>query len=109
MGITTLKSKSSNKPLSKKPTNKKDTHHHSPTLETIEMVEKSIIKIGYYRSKTHLYNSLPRKVQYPTLLKILKYLEDSNKITFNKDNSITWIFNDSGKLKKLVQKSTVLR
>jgi len=106
MGIATLKSKISNKP----PPNKKNNiRNHSPTLETIEMVEKSIMKTGYYRSKTHMYNSLPRKVQYPTLIKILKYLVDSNKITFNNDNSITWIFNESPKLRKLVQKSTVLR
>jgi sulfur transfer complex TusBCD TusB component (DsrH family) len=52
--------------------------------------------------------ALPRKVEYPTLVKILAYLEASEKILLNGD-SITWIFVDNPKLVKLLRESPVLK
>jgi sulfur transfer complex TusBCD TusB component (DsrH family) len=52
--------------------------------------------------------ALPRKVEYPTLVKILTYLEASEKILLNGD-SITWIFVDNPKLVKLLRESPVLK
>ncbi len=82
---------------------------HSPTLDTVKMVEGAIKKMGRYPSKHQLWKSLPRQVQYPTFISVLEYLEASNKITYDRDGSIIWIFADNSKLKKLLAETTRLR
>jgi hypothetical protein len=82
---------------------------HSPRLDTIRMVETAIKKSKKYQSRNQLWRSLPKQVQYPTFKAVLDYLEESNKIMFDKDGSIIWIFADNPKLKKLLAKSTQLR
>ncbi|MCD4740452.1 hypothetical protein K8R43_04665 [archaeon] len=71
---------------------------HSPTLNTILMVEetikdsdKSVITIA------ELKKLLPRKVNHNTLIPILEYLEESNKIAVS-IKGITWIHNTNSKL-----------
>ncbi len=76
--------------------------NHSPRLDTILMVENAIKKMKMYTSKNQLWRNLPRQVQYQTFNEILKYLESSNKITYDKDGAIIWIFADNPKLKKLL-------
>ena len=56
---------------------------HEPQLDTILMVEKAILDAENYPTRTELWSSLPRKVQYQTFKRILDYLEASGKITFN--------------------------
>jgi archaellum biogenesis ATPase FlaH len=56
---------------------------HEPQLDTILMVEKAIMDAEDYPTRTGLWHSLPRKVQYQTFKRILDYLEASGKITFN--------------------------
>jgi len=80
-----------------------------PRLDTIEMVEELISDKKEFSSKNRLWRALPKQVQYPTLLTILKYLERSNKIMYDKEGSILWIFADNPKLKKLHKESTLLR
>ena len=92
-----------------KRTEKSSSTTHMPRLDTIEMVEELISKNKEYSSKNRLWRSLPKQVQYPTLLTILNYLEKSNKIMYDKKGSIIWIFADNPKLKKLHKESTVLR
>jgi hypothetical protein len=82
---------------------------HMPRLDTIRMVEESIRESGTYSSKNLLWRRLPKQVQYPTFTTILDYLEESNKIMYDKDGSIIWIFADNPKLKKLLARSTPLR
>lgn len=82
---------------------------HSPNLDTILMVEGAIKSAKTYQSKNQLWRSLPRQVQYPTFKEILDYLESSNKITYDKDGTVIWIFADSPKLKKLLAGSTKFR
>jgi hypothetical protein len=82
---------------------------HSPRLNTIQMIENSIRKVQRYSSINQLWRSLPKQVQYPTLKNVLKYLEDSNKIMYDKDRSIVWIFADSQQAKKSLKRSTKLR
>ncbi len=62
-----------------------------------------------FDSKNKLWRTLPKQVQYKTFTTILDYLEKSNKIIYDKDGSILWIFVDNPKLKKLHRESTVLR
>ncbi|MBI3622645.1 hypothetical protein HY212_01010 [Candidatus Pacearchaeota archaeon] len=85
------------------------TTSHMPRLDTIEMVEELISDKKEFSSKNRLWRALPKQVQYPTLLTILKYLERSNKIMYDKEGSILWIFVDNLKLKKLHKESTLLR
>ena len=89
--------------------NSRTAPHHMPRLDTIRMVEQSLSKMSEYSSKNKLWRSLPRQVQYPTFKAVLNYLEESNKIMYDKDGTIIWIFADNPKLKKLHEKSAVLR
>lgn len=73
------------------------------------MVENAIKKMKMYTSKNQLWRSLPRQVQYQTFNEILKYLESSNKITYDKDGAIIWIFVDNPKLKKLLVEAKKFR
>ena len=82
---------------------------HSPTLDTVRMIENAIKKAKTYPSINQLSRSLERQVQYPTLKETLKYLEESNKIMYDKDGSIIWIFADNPKLKKLLAETTRFR
>lgn len=52
--------------------------------------------------------ALPRKVEYRTILKILQYLEASEKILLTEDGSIVWVFADNPKLLELLKQSPVL-
>jgi hypothetical protein len=82
---------------------------HSPTLDTIRMVENAIKEAKKCPSKNQLWRSLKKQVQYPTFKAVLDYLEESNKITYDKDGAIVWIFADKPKLKKLLAEGTRLR
>jgi len=77
---------------------------HEPQLDTILMVERAIKDSDDYPTKTELWRSLPKKVQYQTFSRILEYLEASNKIIFN-GKTIVWIAADNPKLKKLFKTS----
>ena len=79
-----------------------------PRLDTLEMIEDTIRKEQYFESKTKLWKSLPRGVQYGTLGIALSYLGRSNKITQNKDGSIAWIFVESERARKSLEESTEL-
>lgn len=48
------------------------------------------------------------QVQYPTFKTVLDYLEKSNKIMYDKDGTIIWIFVDNPKLKRLKETSKSL-
>jgi len=80
-----------------------------PRLDTIQMVEKTLKKEKAFSSKNKLWRKLPKQVQYPTFSKILDYLEESYKITYDKDGAIVWIFADNLKLKRLLKSSKRLR
>lgn len=81
---------------------------HEPNLKTIMMVEKAIKDARTYPTTKGLWSTLPRKIQYQTLRRVLEYLEASNKIMFN-NRTIIWIAADNRKLKKLLDESVVLR
>jgi len=65
----------------------------SPTLQTVLMVEKFIDKNSGEYKKTDLFNNLPRKVMWQTFLVILEYLESINKIAFDREGKIAYIWN----------------
>jgi hypothetical protein len=87
---------------------RKKTSGHMPRLDTIQMVEKVIKDDKVFYSKNQLWRSLPKQVQYPTFVKILDYLEQSNKIMYEKDGTIVWTFVDSAAAKRSLGESTPL-
>jgi hypothetical protein len=74
---------------------------HSPNLDTILMVEQILAKKHEFASKNKLRLSLPKQLQYKTFNKILDYLEASNKIAYDKDGSVFWIFAQGTQFEKL--------
>jgi len=99
-----LKSKKTNNTHS----NKIKISTSNPTLDTIRMVEQALSKASEYSSKNRLWRSLPRQVQYPTFKAVLDYLEESNKILYDKNGAIIWAFVDNPKLKRLLKTSKSL-
>lgn len=81
---------------------------HEPTLATIMMVERAILKAKNYPTKKALWRSLPRKMQYQTFNRIIDYLLSSNKIIMN-DREIVWVFPSNPKLRKLLATSVRVR
>lgn len=83
---------------------------HSPNLDSIEMIENIIEENHDFRTVTTLYNSLPRKMQHATFKRVLKYLEKSNKIAYDKNGAVFWIFERNEKDSDILeQQSTSLR
>jgi len=75
---------------------------HWPTLNTVIMVEDTLKKIEESCIKiAELKKKLPRQVNHNTLMLILQYLENSNKILVGL-KGITWIHNTSPKLRKAI-------
>ena len=85
--------------------NKNNTEsNHSPTLNTVIMVEDTLKKIGdSIISIAELKRNLPRQVNHNTLMVILYYLEESNKILVTL-KGITWIYNPNKNLRDVLNK-----
>ncbi len=81
---------------------------HSPTLETILMVEKTLLDMSEYPTKKALREALPKQIEYPTFNKILDYLEASGKIRYN-GRSIIYTGINSPQLRNLVDRGTIIR
>lgn len=87
-----------------KPNNK----NHWPTLNTVIMVEKTIKNSEEsVISVADLKRRLPRQVNHNTLILILKYLEESNKIAVTL-RGITWIHNSNHNLRDSIDKGLEL-
>ncbi len=79
---------------------------HSPTLNTVLMVEKTLMEMpGSVMTVAELKRALPRQVNHNTLIAILEYLEGSNKIAVGL-KGITWIYNNSRRLREAIAKGT---
>lgn len=89
--------------LTDKCVNKQDILHF-PKLDSILRVEKEIQNFKDYPTRMELWKSLPKQMQYQTFKLILKYLETSNKIMFEKDK-IIWIFPNNKRLNKLISEA----
>ncbi|MBA2853507.1 hypothetical protein HNP92_001753 [Methanococcus maripaludis] len=74
---------------------------HSPTLNTILMVEETLKDADSIITIPELKKKLPKKVNHNTLKVILEYLEESNKIAVSL-KGITWIFNTNVNLRNVV-------
>ncbi len=70
----------------------------SPTLNTLLMVEETLMNIHEVITIAELKRKLPKQVMHQTLMKIIDYLEYSGKIIW-KDDKILWAFNPESKLR----------
>ena len=77
---------------------------HSPTLNTVLMVEEVLKSSGESALKiADLKRKLPKQINHRMLKVILEYLEESNKI-YAGIKGITWIHNESRKMKQALRK-----
>ena len=81
---------------------------HSPTLESVIMVEKTIKKYSQECGKYQLWKKLPKKMMYQTFQIILDYLEKSGKIIIGNDGCIIWTYNPE-MIRKLISQGVKLR
>jgi hypothetical protein len=81
---------------------------HSPTLESVIMVEKTIRKYSQECGKYQLWKKLPKKMMYQTFQVILDYLEKSGKIIIDKDGCIMWVYNPE-RVRKLIEEDLIVR
>jgi len=84
----------------------KQTHEqkllHSPTLNTVLMVEATIKNADEsVLTVAEIKKRLPKQVNHTTLMAILLYLEESNKIAVTL-KGITWIHNTNPQLRKAI-------
>ncbi|MDE1869677.1 MAG: hypothetical protein KGH71_01670 [Candidatus Micrarchaeota archaeon] len=77
---------------------------HSPTLNTVIMVE-DVIKgaKGSVITIPGIKRGLPKQVNHATLKVILEYLEESGKILFT-SKGITWVQNANANLRSAVKR-----
>ena len=80
---------------------------HSPTLETVLMIERTIQGAGELISVAELKRRLPRKVMHQTLLHVLDYLQYSGKIVLG-TKGILWIFTERKELNNLISQGLEL-
>ncbi|NYZ74581.1 hypothetical protein H0O00_05535 [Candidatus Micrarchaeota archaeon] len=81
---------------------------HSPTLNTVLMVEETLKGVGESLiTVAELKRKLPRQVNHNTLMAILEYLEESNKIAVTM-KGITWIHNTNPRLRKAIARGLEL-
>jgi len=81
---------------------------HSPTLESVIMVEKAIQKYSQECGKYQLWKKLPKKMMYQTFQTILDYLKASGKIMIDKDGCIIWTYDPEG-IKKILSRGLKIR
>ena len=81
---------------------------HSPTLDSVLMVEETIQKYSQEYGKYQLWQKLPRKMMYQTFQVILDYLEKSGKIIIDEEGCIIWTYNPK-RIQKLIQEELIVR
>lgn len=78
---------------------------HSPTLNTVLMVESVLKDAGQVITLAELKRRLPRKVMHQTLIQILDYLQMSGKIIIG-TKGILWVFTERKELDELIKRGT---
>ena len=76
------------------------SEQRSPTLNTVLMVEDTLMKAGEVLTIGKLKRMLPKQVMHQTLMAIIDYLEYSGKVVVH-DGKVLWAFKPQSKLKKM--------
>ena len=87
---------------------KQATVLHSPTLDSVIMVEKIAQKFSQECGKYQLWKRLPKKMMYQTFQVILDYLEKSGKIMIDKEGCVIWTYNPK-MIKQILSSGVKLR
>jgi hypothetical protein len=85
--------------------NKKEKTSHSPTLNTVMMVEDVLKDAGEVIPLAELKRRLPKKVMHQTLLQVLDYLQLSGKIIIG-TKGILWVFAERKEIEQMISKGT---
>ena len=80
-----------------------ETIGHSPTLNTVLMVEKTLKEAEEQISIAELKRKLPKQIMHQTLTSILDYLQMSGKI-FIGTKGIVWTYEPDPKILELMKK-----
>ncbi len=80
---------------------------HSPTLNTIFMVEDVLKEAGEPLTVAELKRRLPKKVMHQTILQILDYLQLSGKIIIG-TKGILWVHTERKELEAIIKRGTEL-
>ena len=78
---------------------------HSPTLNTVLMIEDILKNANELMTVAELKRRLPRKVMHQTLLQVLDYLQLSGKIVIG-TKGILWVFTERKELNELIKRGT---
>ena len=89
-------------------TKKQENAIHSPTLNTVLMVEDVLKEAGELLTVADLKRRLPKKVMHQTLLQILDYLQLSGKIIIG-TKGILWAHTERKELEAMIKRGTELR
>ncbi|MFT4311550.1 MAG: hypothetical protein ACMXX7_02905 [Candidatus Woesearchaeota archaeon] len=65
---------------------------HSPTLESVKMVENTIKKYSQEYTKYQLWKKLPKKMMYQTYCTIFDYLLNNKIMVDKKDGIVFWTY-----------------
>jgi hypothetical protein len=84
------------------------TSLHSPTLESVKMVEQTVQKYSQECGKYQLWKKLPKKMMYQTFQVILNYLEESGKIIIDKEGIVIWIYNPE-RIRRLIKEGLTVK
>ena len=76
---------------------------HSPTLNTVFMVERTLKRVNEIITVAELKRKLPKQIMHQTLMQILDYLQLSGKIIIG-TKGILWIFTERKELDALIKK-----
>lgn len=78
---------------------------HSPTLNTVLMVEDVLKDAGQVMALAELKRKLPKKIMHQTLITILDYLQISGKIIIG-TKGVLWIYTEKKELDELIKRGT---
>jgi len=84
---------------------KQEKPRHSPTLNTVMMVEEVLKDAGEVLTLAELKRRLPKKVMHQTLLQVLDYLQLSGKILIG-TKGILWIFAERKEIEAMIALGT---
>ena len=79
---------------------------HSPTLDTVQMVEEAIKSAKEVLTIAELKRRLPKKVNHNTVKVVLAYLQKSGKIEFTPDG-VVWIFMPREDVERVLSKGRI--
>ncbi|HJX05107.1 MAG TPA: hypothetical protein VJ461_00180 [Candidatus Nanoarchaeia archaeon] len=78
---------------------------HSPTLNTVLMVEDTLKDAGQVITIAEIKRRLPKKIMHQTLITVLDYLQISGKIIIG-TKGILWVYADKKELDELIKRGT---